>query len=107
MIAGPMILSPTDLQQSAGKGCGMALRAPWGQMQGSATTSMPLHRRGVMRCFEGRSTRPREQRVVHGSFATGVRIGSGSKDSPPPFAKRRPAAESPGHDARIHFSAAC
>jgi hypothetical protein len=33
--------------------------------------------------------------------------GPGSRDSRPPFAKRTPAAESPGHDARIHFSAAC
>ncbi len=69
--------------------------------------SMRLYRRGAMRCFEGRSTRPREQRVVHGLFATGVRMGSGSKDSRPPLAKRTPAAESPEHDARIHFSAAC
>jgi hypothetical protein len=33
--------------------------------------------------------------------------GSGSRDSRPPFAKRTHAAESLGHDARIHFSAAC
>jgi hypothetical protein len=34
-------------------------------------------------------------------------MGFGSRTSRPPFAKRTPAAESPGHDARIHFSAAC
>jgi hypothetical protein len=34
-------------------------------------------------------------------------MGSGSRTSRPPFARRTPAAESPGHDARIRFSAAC
>jgi hypothetical protein len=40
-------------------------------------------------------------------FAPVVLMGSGSRNSRPPFAKRMPAAESPGHDARIHSSAAC
>jgi hypothetical protein len=41
------------------------------------------------------------------AFAAMPMMGLGSRDSRPPFAKRTPAAESPGHDARIHFSAAC
>jgi hypothetical protein len=75
-------------------------------MQGSATTAMP-------------STRPRSDEVLGQALdapdmggelfpARGEleMMGSGSKTSLPPFARRTPAAESPGRDARIHFSAA-
>src|SRR5437867_2699102 len=72
-------------------------------------------RRGV-RCKEARRRRGvlggarrarRERRVVLGLIGTTDAMGSGSRDSRPPFAQRTPAAESPGHDARIPFSAAC
>ena len=46
-----------------------------------------------------------ERRFRH--LPTSVKMGPRSKDYRQPFATRTPAAESPGHDTRIHFSAAC
>jgi len=56
--------------------------------------------------FERALDAPDESGERFSALATMARMGPGSKDSRPPFAKRTPAAESPGHDARIHFSAA-
>src|SRR4029450_8260343 len=74
----------------------MALRAPWGQMQGSATTAMREHRRGAMtqqmaprrrnpkggRHFAG--ARWRVMRVRVATVWNGRRLQSGGSDTPRP-----------------------
>jgi hypothetical protein len=60
-----------------------------------------------MRRFERALDAPNESEEWFSALGRGLLMGPGSKDSRPPFAKRTPAAESPGHDTRIHFSAAC
>jgi len=69
--------------------------------------AMPKHRRGSAETFERALDAPDGSGEWFSAFAEMPTMGPGSRDSRPPFAKRTPAAESPGHDTRIHFSAAC
>ena len=90
------IVARRDREQATEKGCGTALRAPWGQMQGSATTAMREHRRGAMRCLEWALDAPdgSQERFTAHLAAPGL-SGSGSRDSRPPFAERTPRPKAP------------
>ncbi|MGH9316139.1 MAG: hypothetical protein ACRD1P_03390, partial [Thermoanaerobaculia bacterium] len=82
-------------------GCGMALRASWGQMQGSATTAMRGHRRGVLTPqMAPRRRNPKGVRHFAGAREKGM-----TERLVTTWNGRR--TQSAGHDARIHFSAAC
>src|SRR5712691_5612542 len=70
----------------------MALRAPRGQMQGSATTAMLRHRRGAMTRLSAAAValRPAAERSKPGA-GNGP---SAENNSPPPSARRAPLKQS-------------
>jgi hypothetical protein len=70
-------------------------------MQGSATTAMPLHRRGAMT----KHMAPRRRNPKGGRHFAGARNEGTIEHVPAGHNGRR--MQSAGHDARIHFSAAC
>ncbi|MGH9316600.1 MAG: hypothetical protein ACRD1P_05800, partial [Thermoanaerobaculia bacterium] len=73
------------------------LRAPRGQMQGSATTAMPLHRRGAMTP----QMAPRRRNPKGGRHFAGTRWNAMKSRSAGAWNGRW--MQSAGHDARIHF----
>jgi hypothetical protein len=70
-------------------------------MQGSATTAMPEHRRGAMT----RQMAPRRRNPKGGRHFAGDRFNGVTGVLVTPWIGRR--MQNAGHDARIHFSAAC
>jgi hypothetical protein len=70
-------------------------------MQGSATTAMPLHRRGAMT----QQMAPRRRNPKGGRHFAGVPFSDVTERFATRWMGRR--MQSAGHDARIHFSAAC
>jgi hypothetical protein len=70
-------------------------------MQGSSTTAMPSHRRGAMT----KQMTPRHRNPKGGRHFAGVRISGKAGQFARSWNGRR--MQSAGHDARIHFSAAC
>jgi len=96
-------LRPADLTDLGllMEGCGMALRAPGGQMPGDATTAMPWHRRGAATP----QMAPRRRNPKGGRHFAGAGRIVTSRLVCLPSGRRR--MQSVGLDTRILFSAPC